>query len=253
MTDFCSKHIFGEAEVKLLRGVIMRYGNVIKAEFLQRPNRFIARVKIDGKEETVHVKNTGRCRELLIPGVTVYLEESLQSTRKTRYDLIAVDKIREGKTVLPINMDSQIPNAAAAEWLPESGMFSPDAEIRREVTYGNSRFDLFIKDGERQCFMEVKGVTLEHDGIACFPDAPTERGVKHIRELIQCREAGFEAVILFVIQMKEIYQFRPNDTMHPAFGEALREAAASGVKIIAMDCRITPESIAIDAPVKVVL
>ncbi len=232
----------------------MRYsGKVVKAEFLQRPNRFIARVKIDGAEETVHVKNTGRCRELLIPGATVYLEESLQSTRKTRYDLIAVDKFRDGKPVLPINMDSQVPNTAAAEWLAKCGMFSPAAEIRREVTYGNSRFDLFIKDGERQCFMEVKGVTLEHDGIALFPDAPTERGVKHIRELIQCRKAGFEAAILFVIQMKEIRQFRPHDAMHPAFGEALRDAAANGVQILAMDCRITPESIEIDAPVKVVL
>ena len=231
----------------------MRYGKVVKAEFLRRPNRFIAEVKINGRTETVHVKNTGRCRELLVPGVTVYLEDCLQSTRKTRYDLIAVDKIRDGKPVLPVNMDSQIPNAAAAEWLPESGMFSPSAEIRREVTYGNSRFDLFIKDGDRQCFMEVKGVTLEHDGIAYFPDAPTERGVKHIRELIQCREDGFEAVILFVVQMKEIRQFRPHDAMHPAFGEALREAAAKGVKIMAMDCRITPESMVIDAPVTVVL
>ena len=231
----------------------MRYGKVVKAEFLRRPNRFIAEVQINGRPETVHVKNTGRCRELLVPGVTVYLEDCLHSTRKTRYDLIAVDKIRDGKPVLPVNMDSQIPNAAAAEWLPESGMFSPSAEIRREVTYGNSRFDLFIKDGDRQCFMEVKGVTLEHDGIAYFPDAPTERGVKHIRELIQCREDGFEAVILFVIQMKEIRQFRPHDAMHPAFGEALREAAAKGVKIIAMDCRVTPESMEIDAPVTVVL
>ena len=231
----------------------MRYGKVVKAEFLRRPNRFIAEVKINGRTETVHVKNTGRCRELLVPGGTVYLEDRLQSTRKTRYDLIAVDKIRDGKPVLPVNMDSQIPNAAAAEWLPESGMFSPSAEIRREVTYGNSRFDLFIKDGDRQCFMEVKGVTLEHDGIAYFPDAPTERGVKHIRELIQCREDGFEAVILFVIQMKEIHQFRPHDAMHPAFGDALREAAAKGVKIMAMDCRITPESMVIDAPVTVVL
>ena len=231
----------------------MRYGKVVKAEFLRRPNRFIAEVQINGRTETVHVKNTGRCRELLVPGVTVYLEDCLHSTRKTRYDLIAVDKIRDGKSVLPVNMDSQIPNAAAAEWLPESGMFSPSAEIRREVTYGNSRFDLFIKDGDRQCFMEVKGVTLEHDGIAYFPDAPTERGVKHIRELIQCREDGFEAVILFVVQMKEIRQFRPHDAMHPAFGEALREAAAKGVKIMAMDCRVTPESMEIDAPVTVVL
>ena len=231
----------------------MRYSKVVKAEFLRRPNRFIAEVKINGRTETVHVKNTGRCRELLVPGVTVYLEDCLQSTRKTRYDLIAVDKIRDGKPVLPVNMDSQIPNAVAAEWLPESGMFSPSAEIRREVTYGNSRFDLFIKDGARQCFMEVKGVTLEHNGIAYFPDAPTERGVKHIRELIQCREAGFEAVIFFVIQMKEIRQFRPHDAMHPEFGKALREAAEKGVSIMAMDCLVTPESMVIDAPVKVVL
>ena len=223
----------------------MRYGKVVKAEFLRRPNRFIAEVQINGRPETVHVKNTGRCRELLIPGVTVYLEDCLHSTRKTRYDLIAVDKIRDGKPVLPVNMDSQSPNAAAAEWLSDCGMFSASAEIRREVRFGNSRFDLFVKDGERQCFIEVKGVTLEHDGIAYFPDAPTERGVKHIRELIQCREAGFEAVILFVIQMKNVKFLHPNDATDPAFGEALRQAAKAGVEILAVDCAVTPDTMEI--------
>ncbi|MBR2643037.1 MAG: DNA/RNA nuclease SfsA [Lentisphaeria bacterium] len=231
----------------------MRYSRIVQGKFLKRPNRFIAHVEVDGKEEVVHVKNTGRCKELLIPGVTVYLEDCAGKMRKTRYDLVAVDKFREGKKVLPVNMDSQIPNAVAAEWVAECGMFSRSAVIHREVTFGNSRFDLYIEDGERKIFVEVKGVTLECDGVALFPDAPTERGVKHIRELIQCRRMGYEAAILFVIQMKEIRQFRPNDAMHPEFGAALREAAANGVQILAMDCRITPDSIKIDAPVEVVL
>ena len=231
----------------------MRYSKVVKAEFLRRPNRFIAEVKINGRTETVHVKNTGRCRELLVPGVTVYLEDRLQSTRKTRYDLIAVDKIRDGKPVLPVNMDSQIPNAAAAEWLPESGMFSPSAEIRREVTYGNSRFDLFIKDGDRQCFMEVKGVTLEHDGIAYFPDAPTERGAKHLRELTQAAKEGYGAYVLFVIQMTDVKYLHPNDNTDPEFGKALREAAASGVQVLAMDCAVTIDTMEIQKPVTVKL
>ena len=231
----------------------MRYSRIVQGKFLKRPNRFIAHVEVDGKEEVVHVKNTGRCKELLIPGVTVYLEDCDGKMRKTRYDLVAVDKFREGKKVLPVNMDSQIPNAVAAEWFAECGMFSRSAVSRREVTFGNSRFDLYIEDGERKIFVEVKGVTLECDGVALFPDAPTERGVKHIHELIRCRKMGYEAAILFVIQMKEIRQFRPNDAMHPEFGAALREAAANGVQILAMDCRITPDSIKIDAPVEVVL
>ena len=173
--------------------------------------------------------------------------------RKTKYDLIAVEKRREEKEPLLVNMDSQIPNDVTEEWLRKGILFSKEARVRREVKYGNSRFDFYIEDGERKAFLEVKGVTLEEDGIASFPDAPTERGIKHIRELMQCLQEGYEAYILFVIQMKEITKFRPNDKTHPAFGEALREAQKAGVKIMAVDCLVTAESIEADAPVFVKL
>ena len=231
----------------------MKYTKIIKGSFLSRPNRFIAKVLIDGKEETVHVKNTGRCRELLTPGVTVYLYVSDNPLRKTKYDLIAVEKIREGKAPLLVNMDSQVPNTVADEWLHKCGLFSPDAVIRREVTYGKSRFDFYIEDGKRKAFLEVKGVTLENDGVASFPDAPTERGVKHINELITAVSDGYEGYILFVIQMKEIAYMTPNDATHKAFGDALREAEKAGVKILAVDCIVTPDSIVCDKPVKVKL
>lgn len=231
----------------------MKYTKIIKGSFLSRPNRFIAKVLIDGKEETVHVKNTGRCRELLTPGVTVYLYVSDNPLRKTKYDLIAVEKIREGKAPLLVNMDSQVPNTVADEWLHKCGMFSHDAVIRREVTYGKSRFDFYIEDGEHKAFLEVKGVTLENDGVASFPDAPTERGVKHINELITAVSDGYEGYILFVIQMKEISYMMPNDVTHKAFGDALREAEKAGVKILAVDCIVTPDSIVCDKPVKVKL
>lgn len=228
----------------------MKYDNAVSAVFLSRPNRFIANVLIDGTEETVHVKNTGRCKELLIPGCTVYLSRSANPERKTKYDLIAVEKIRENAPPLLVNMDSQIANDAAHEWLKKGFLFSPNAEIRREVFCGDSRFDFFVRDGERQAFIEVKGVTLESDGIASFPDAPTERGIKHLGELARAKQAGYDCFVLFVIQMKEIHIFRPNDTTHKAFGDALRAAKAAGVNIIAMDCIITPDSITLDSPVK---
>lgn len=228
----------------------MKYDNVISGSFISRPNRFIAKVEINGKEETVHVKNTGRCRELLIPGRRVSLSVSDNPARKTKYDLIAVWKEREGKAPLLINMDSQIPNAAAYEWLQKGALFSENAKIKREVAYGNSRFDLYIEDGARKAFMEVKGVTLEKDGIAMFPDAPTERGVKHIHELISCLSVGYEAYLLFVIQMKEATLLRPNDEMHRAFGDALRKAEKAGVHILAVDCAVTEGSIEIDERVK---
>lgn len=231
----------------------MQYANVTAGRFISRPNRFIARVEINGAAETVHVKNTGRCRELLLPGSTVYLARAANPARKTQYDLIAVEKVRPGKAPLLVNIDSQIANDAAAEWLRNGGLFSPKAILRREVTYGASRFDFYAQDGETRAFLEVKGVTLENDGVAMFPDAPTERGVKHIRELIGCVQAGYEAYILFVVQMKEIRELRPYDTMHRAFGDALREAAAAGVQILAMDCRVTPDTITLDAPVPVKL
>lgn len=232
----------------------MKYKNIYKGVFLSRPNRFIAKVLIDGFEHTVHVKNTGRCRELLKSGATVYLEKSSNPNRKTAFDLVAVEKRREGKENLFVNMDSQIPNAAAFEWLKcDNPLFSANAKIRREVSFGDSRFDLYVEDGERKAFVEVKGVTLEYDGLAMFPDAPTERGVKHISELIKAKEAGFEAYLLFVIQMKEIHSFTPHKEMHPDFADALRLAKDKGVKVLAMDCIVTPESIEIDKEVAVII
>ena len=183
----------------------MKYSNVIKGKFISRPNRFIAQVEIDGKCETVHVKNTGRCKELLISGTTVYLAKADNPERKTAYDLIGVEKQRMGKPELSVNMDSQAANDAAAEWLQKGPLFPKDARICREVRYGNSRFDFYIEYEGKTAFLEVKGVTLEQDGIALFPDAPTERGVKHIKELISCKQNGYEAYILFVVQMKEIH------------------------------------------------
>lgn len=229
----------------------MQYKNIVSGKFIFRRNRFVAEVEINGTVEVVHVKNTGRCRELLLPGCEVFLALSGNPARKTKYDLIAVRKKREGKEPLLINMDSQIPNAAALEYLAGSGIFSPNAVFKREVTYKRSRFDIYVEDGERRVFIEVKGVTLEKEGIALFPDAPTLRGVKHLEELASCVKEGFEAWIFFVIQMKEISFFMPNDAMHPAFGEALRQAAASGVKVLAMDCSIAPDSIAVGSPVEV--
>jgi len=229
----------------------MRYHHIKKAEFISRPNRFIAKVLIDGKEETVHVKNTGRCRELLTDGCTVYLEESDNPNRKTRYDLVAAEKVRSGAPPLLVNMDSQIPNAAAEEWLKKGRLFSEQAVIRREYTYGASRFDFRIEDRGKVSFLEIKGVTLENDGIVSFPDAPTERGVKHIHELIRAKSEGFGAYILFVIQMKEVTEFRPNDATHKEFGDALREAEKAGVRLLAYDCIVTPDSMTIDRPVSI--
>ena len=231
----------------------MTYEHVAEATFLSRPNRFIARVLVNGAEETVHVKNTGRCRELLVSGCTVYLARSDKAGRKTKYDLVAVEKVRQGRAPLRINMDSQAPNDAAGEWLPTSGLFSDGAVIRREVKFGDSRFDFYVEDGRRKAFVEVKGVTLEENGVALFPDAPTERGVKHLRELCRAVEAGYEAYLLLVIQMKDIRLFRPNAATHPAFADSLREAAGQGVHILAMDCLVTPEGMTVDKPVTVQL
>lgn len=227
---------------------------VIPAKFLARPNRFIATVELDGHPVTVHVKNTGRCRELLTEGATVYLAAAENPTRKTPYDLIAVEKPRADGGVELINIDSQAPNAIAAEWLPQSGLFSDSATFRREVTHGASRFDFCIENPAGTggaAYLEVKGCTLERDGVALFPDAPTERGVKHIRELITLARAGTPAYILFVVQMKGIHTLRPNDQTHKAFGDALREAQAAGVRILAVDCRVTPDTVTADRPVPV--
>lgn len=231
----------------------MKYLNVCKGKFISRPNRFIAKVEIDGQEETVHVKNTGRCKELLQSGATVYLAKAENPMRKTQYDLIGVQKMRPGRPDLAVNMDSQAANDAAAEWLAKGALFPKDAVIRREVRYGNSRFDFCIEYAGQKAFLEVKGVTLEKDGIALFPDAPTERGVKHITELISAVKEGYRGYILFVVQMKEIRALSPNDRMHKAFGDALRQAQKSGVQILAADCRITPDTMEIDAMIPVQL
>ncbi len=224
----------------------MKYLNMEQALFQERPNRFIAYVETEYGRELCHVKNTGRCKELLTPDAVVYVQRNDNPARKTKLDLIGVKK---GDYL--INMDSQAPNGAVKEWLQAGNLFSKDAKIYQERTYGESRFDFYIEDGDRKIFMEVKGVTLEEDGVCRFPDAPTERGVKHIRELIRCMEDGYEAYLLFVIQMSPVKYLEPNDRTHKAFGDALREAAKAGVHVMARDCRIETDSIEIMNEVEV--
>jgi len=224
----------------------MRYNTVEKGRFLVRPNRFIAHVDLGGRTEVCHVKNTGRCRELLTPGAAVWLERSANPARKTKYDLIAVEK-----GDLLINMDAQAPNKVFGEWAA-AGKFLPDLTlIRPEFTWEDSRFDFLLEDGQGRIFVEVKGVTLEEGGEVRFPDAPTERGVKHLRGLQRAAAQGYRTAVFFVIQMKGVTRFRPNDETHPAFGAALREAAENGVGVYAYDCRVTPDSLELDAPVPV--
>lgn len=230
----------------------MKYKEVVKGVFRERPNRFIAKVEIDGCEETVHVKNTGRCKELLLENSVVYLSVSDNPLRKTKYDLIAVEKQTENGTVL-INMDSQVPNDMVAEWLKKGELFSKNAIIKREVTFGKSRFDFYVENSNNKAFIEVKGVTLENNGVALFPDAPTERGVKHIKELCSCVEKGYSAYIIFVIQMSGINLFKPNDATHKAFGDALRQAEKAGVSILAYDSVVTNESVCINKPIMIEL
>lgn len=224
----------------------MKYKETEKAVFLKRPNRFIAEVEIQGKRETVHVKNTGRCKELLIPGTEVILEKSGNPNRKTKYDLICVNK--QGRLV---NMDSQIPNKAAEEWIKKGGLFPEEVTIRPEKKYGNSRFDLYVESPVRRAFVEVKGVTLEENNIVRFPDAPTVRGIKHVEELIHCMEEGYEVYLLLVIQMKGVKKFMPNWDTQPEFGEALIKAEKAGVKILARDCLVTEDTIEIQEEVPV--
>ncbi len=250
----------------------MKYNQVVPGIFLQRPNRFIAHILINGKEEVCHVKNTGRCHELLIPGCTVYCAVSDNPQRKTKYDLIAVEKSIENQIVfanagipsqhvkstpeahstLLVNMDSQAPNAAVKEWL-RSGA-SPFGKIdflKPEYKYGNSRFDFYLECNSRKIFLEVKGVTLEDNGVVLFPDAPTERGVKHVRELIRCREEGFETYVLFVVQMERALYFTPNRKTHPQFADALCDAQNAGVQLLAYTCKVTPDEMKIDKELKI--
>ncbi|MDC7286492.1 DNA/RNA nuclease SfsA [Blautia schinkii] len=224
----------------------MKYNNTEAAIFIDRPNRFIAHVTLDGQTETVHVKNTGRCKELLVPGAEVILERSSNPARKTKYDIICVNKA--GRL---INMDSQVPNKAAAEWLRKGVFFPEEVQVYTERTYGNSRFDIYVESSRRKAFIEVKGVTLEENNIARFPDAPTLRGIKHMEELIRCMEEGYEAYLLFVIQMKGIVKFEPNWNTHWEFGETLRKAAHAGVKLLAYDCLIEQDRIELRDPVPI--
>ncbi len=223
----------------------MRYPHVCPARFLARPNRFIAQVELNGQVETVHVKNTGRCKELLTPGARVWLERAANPSRKTLYDLIAVEK-----GALLINMDAQAPNRVFGEWARAGGI--PELTLLRpETTWGSSRFDFYWESATEKGFVEVKGVTLEVDGGAFFPDAPTERGVKHLHELKAVRQQGYRAAVCFVIQMKDVDFFSPNDITHPEFGQALRQAAQAGVEVWAYDCAVTPDSLQLDKKVPV--
>lgn len=223
----------------------MTYENMCPGVFRARPNRFIAHIELDGSEEVCHVKNTGRCRELLVPGAQVWCQESQNPNRKTKYDLICV---RKGERL--INMDSQAPNAAAKEWLLGGG-FGEVSDVRSEYTHGDSRFDLtFFKDGT-QYLMEVKGVTLENGGICAFPDAPTQRGAKHLRGLAAAAAEGFGACVLFVIQMADVEYLHPNDKTDPAFGAALREAAKRGVRVMAVECQVTENTMTIGKEIEV--
>ncbi|MBE7048883.1 MAG: DNA/RNA nuclease SfsA [Ruminococcaceae bacterium] len=218
----------------------MQYEQVVPARFIARPNRFIALVEMGGEEVVCHVKNTGRCRELLIPGATVFAAVASNPNRKTKYDVIAV---RKGTRI--VNIDSQAPNQLFAEWVYRSGLFQDIIQIRPETTYKSSRFDFYIEADGKKIFAEIKGVTLEQENAVFFPDAPTERGVKHMRELIACKEAGYEAYVVFVVQMRDVLYFSPNDSMHPAFGNALREAEKAGVHVLAVDCDVTEKEIEI--------
>lgn len=226
----------------------MRYQNIRTGIFLKRPNRFIAIVNVEGQEMVCHVKNTGRCRELLVPGCTVYLEPARQPERKTAYSLIGVQK---GNRL--INMDSQAPNHVVKEWLKEGNLFGRDAAIYPEKTFHNSRFDFYIETPEKKIFMEVKGVTLEEDGVVRFPDAPTERGLRHVEELMEAVDEGYEAWVLFVVQMDRVLYFTPNQKTQPAFAAVLREAEAHGVHIAAYECLVTEDTLQITKEVKVLL
>ena len=230
----------------------MIYPSVRRGQFLTRPNRFIAHVELDGAPVVCHVKNTGRCRELLVPGHTVWLAEGDSPARKTKYDLIGVEKPTP-RGLLPVNMDAQAPNRVFGEWAAGGGLGFLPSPLRPETRFGDSRFDFYWEDGpDRRGFWEIKGVTLEEDGVARFPDAPTLRGVKHLVELIRAREAGYETGVCFVVQMPGMRWVEPNDATHPQFGQALRRAAQAGVRVLALGCRVEPDRLEItgEVPVK---
>ena len=231
----------------------MKYNNMIKAKFIERPNRFVAYCDINEEVEKIHVKNTGKCKELLVPGYEVYLEESNNPARATKYSLIAVKK---GERL--INMDSQVTNKMVYEALEDKSLILPgfDEEItliKPEKTYGNSRLDVYVEGKTKKAFIEVKGCTLEIDGVVKFPDAKTERGVKHVKELIKAKEEGYLAYIIFVIQMEDVLYFTPNVDMHKEFGDVLKEADEKGVKVLAYDSKVEIDNIILNNPVKVIL
>ena len=226
----------------------MRYEKIITGTFISRPNRFIAYCEINGNIEKCHVKNTGRCRELLVKGAKVFLSVSDNPSRSTKYDVIAVMK---GERL--INMDSQVPNDVAEEGLSKIPVFHKIKNIRREFAYGDSRIDIMAEDDRNRYLIEVKGVTLEDNGIVRFPDAPTERGVKHINELVKCIKDNYIPYLLFVIQMDDVLRFEPNRATDPAFADALVLAHEKGVNVLAYTCDVTPDSIELKDPVEVVL
>ena len=227
---------------------MIRYEKMKQGAFLARPNRFVAHVRLDGQEEICHVKNTGRCRELLLPGAEVWCQHHDDPGRKTAWSLITV---RKGERL--VNLDSQVPNKLALDYVKQGGLGFAPQMVKPEQTYGNSRFDLYYEAGERRGFVEVKGVTLEEGGVARFPDAPTQRGRKHLLELQAAVEAGFDAWVLFVIQMADIRRFEPNWPRDPDFAEALCRAAEHGVQVRAVECIVTEDSLAITKEVPVAL
>ena len=226
----------------------MYYSNIQPAIFLRRPNRFIAHIEVNGIEEVCHVKNTGRCKELLTDRATIYVQHHDDSKRKTKYSLIAVEKGN-----LLINMDSQAPNKVVGEWIKEQEPFGAVKLLKPEYKYGNSRFDFYLETATDKMFIEVKGVTLEEEGVVRFPDAPTERGIKHLEELVACTKAGYKAAVIFVVQMEGMCHFEPNYKTHPAFGEALMRAQAEGVEVLAYECSVTPDTLAITKAIPVQL
>ncbi len=226
----------------------MKYDKIIKGKFIKRLNRFVAVCEIDGEQVYCHVKNTGRCGEILIEGAECYLEEASNPERKYRYSLVTV---RKGERL--INIDSQAPNKAAAEFLASGRLFADIENLRAEKAYGRSRFDFYFEHGGKKAFLEVKGVTLERDGAVYFPDAPTERGTKHLNELCECVKDGYEAYVLFVVQMKGVTHFSPNDVTDPVFAAALRNAEKCGVSILCYDCRVTQNEMNIEEKITVIL
>lgn len=216
----------------------MRYDNILPGKFISRPNRFIANIEINGKVEVCHVKNTGRCKELLTPNAEVFVQKSNNPNRKTKFSLISVIK---GNRL--INMDSQVPNKVVHEWLLSGGLFDDITLIKPETKYNNSRFDFYVETKNKKIFIEVKGATLENEGVVRFPDAPTERGVKHVKELCDCLNEGYEAYVIFVIQMKNVSYFEPNSETHKEFADVLRSAKKIGVHVLAVDCEVNKDTI----------